>query len=115
MWVILLFLLSCEDIINEINIENDSIELIAPFDGAVLMEGTVQFDWQSMEGASTYRIQIARPNFNNPEQIIFNEIVQDSLTTSSEFTIEPGTYQWRVRGENGAYISPYTTSNLIIN
>jgi hypothetical protein len=114
-FVFLLLLISCEEIINEINIENDTIQLVAPFDGANLSNGTIQFDWLSLEGATSYRIQIARPSFDNPEQFIFNEIQQDSLMPNTEFTLPTGTYQWRVKGINGAYESAYSTHNLIIN
>lgn len=106
---------SCEEFINEINIENDSISLVAPFDGASIDNGTIQFDWLPLEGATSYRIQIARPDFQMPEQILWDEVVPDSLGTNTGVDLNTGTYQWRVRGENSAYLSPYTTYNLVIN
>lgn len=113
--VFLLSHYSCEEFINEINIENDQIDLVAPFNGANLSEGVIQFDWLSLEGASSYHIQVAQPNFQIPEQIIWDEVVQDSIGTNTSVDLSAGTYQWRVRGENSAYSSPYTTYNLEIN
>lgn len=106
---------SCEEFINEINLENDQLVVIAPFDGATLTSGIIEFDWESMEGASSYRIQIARPNFQQPEQILLDETIPDSLSTNTNISLEAGIYQWRVRGQNSAYNSPYTVSNLNVN
>ncbi len=113
--LLLVFILyGCEEIINEINIENDELILVSPADSATLQAGTVFFDWEPLEGASRYRIQVASPDFQNPQQIVFDTVVQDSLGTRVETSLEAGTYEWRVRGENGAYESPYSRSDLFI-
>ena len=105
---------SCEEIINEINIENDELILVSPADAAILPAGTVFFDWQSLEGASNYRIQVASPDFQNPEQIVYDAIVQDSSGTRAQTSLEAGIYEWRVRGENGAYKSQYSRNDLLV-
>ena len=104
--------ISCEEIINEINIENRTLELVAPSAGSNLTAGASIFSWETMEGARNYRIQIAKPNFNAPDQLIVDSLVtENNLST----TLTAGAYEWRVRGENGAYTSTYTTRAFTIN
>jgi len=112
---LLLLVFSCEDIINEENLENDQVELIAPSNNSILSAGENVFFWEDVEGATSYRIQIAEPDFNNPAQIIHDVIVQDSLGTSASLNIPIGSYQWRVRAQNGAFNSPYFSSNFTVN
>lgn len=113
--LLLVFILTgCEEIINEINIENDDLILVSPVDAAVLPAGTIFFDWESLEGASRYRIQIASPDFQSPQQIVYDAIVQDSSGTRAQTSLEAGNYEWRVRGENGAYESPYSRNELLV-
>ncbi|WP_124981837.1 hypothetical protein [Nonlabens xiamenensis] len=114
LWALLIFT-SCEDIINEDNLNNNQIILVAPANDTNLSPGVVQFDWQALEGASSYRIQIARPDFINPEQIVWDEIVQDSTGTNSAVNLEEGSYEWRVRGQNSVYVTPYSSAFLEIN
>lgn len=104
--------ISCEEIINEINIENRNVVLVAPSTGSNLTTGVNTFSWEPMEGARNYRIQIAKPNFNAPDQIVV-----DSLVTTNSFSISlsANNYEWRVRGENGAYTSPYTSRMFNVN
>lgn len=103
---------SCEEIINEINIENRNIVLVAPSTGSNLATGVNTFSWEPMEGARNYRVQIARPNFSAPDQLVV-----DSLVTTNNFSISlsANDYEWRVRGENGAYASPYTSRVFNVN
>jgi hypothetical protein len=95
-----LVIYSCDDIIEE-DISNDSIQTISPIEGAIIEGNTVQFSWQQLDGADDYRIQI----INNNQALIL-----DSLATSSMFnySLNPGNYQWRVKGENFAYTTQYT-------
>ena len=91
---------SCDDILEE-NITNDVVQITAPTEGITVEGNTVQFSWENLDGADDYRIQIIKSN-----QVY--EI--DSLITKSVFTyvLNSGTYQWRVRAENFAYLTGYT-------
>ena len=98
--LLLIVLFSCDDILEE-NITNDVVQITAPTEGVTIDGNTVQFSWQHLDGADDYRIQIIKSN-----QVY--EI--DSLITKNVFTyvLNPGAYQWRIRGENFAYITGYT-------
>ncbi|MDO5968998.1 hypothetical protein Q4Q35_04185 [Flavivirga aquimarina] len=99
--IILLFLsLSCDDILEE-DITNDNVQISFPKEGTVIEGNTVQFTWQSIDGADDYRVQV----------ITSNQILEvDSLMSTNTFvyTLNPGSYQWRIRGENFAYETTYT-------
>ncbi|WP_298892442.1 hypothetical protein [uncultured Psychroserpens sp.] len=91
---------SCDDIIEE-DIANDTIQTVAPNEGATIDGNTVQFVWQALDGADDYRLQVINSN---------QALVVDSLTTATslDIVLNPGSYQWRVKGENFAYTTQYT-------
>lgn len=89
----------CEDIIEE-DISDDEINITYPRNQQI-ESNVVTFQWSALDGADDYRVQVYAENQN---------MVLDSLVETNSFTYEldPGTYQWRVRGENFAYETPYT-------
>ncbi|SEK30194.1 hypothetical protein SAMN04487910_0199 [Aquimarina amphilecti] len=95
------FFIGCDDIIED-DITNDIVTTVAPQDMTQIEGNSVQFRWNQIDGADEYRIQI-----NNQSS---NAIILDSLvnTTLFNYAMNPGTYQWRVRGENFAYDTAYS-------
>lgn len=91
---------ACDDVLEE-DISDDVISIIAPSDGLAIEGNVVQLRWAALEGANDYRVQIS---------VEKQFIVLDSLVAGNLFNyqINPGEYTWRVRGENFAYITPYT-------
>lgn len=91
---------SCDDILEE-DITDKTATIVTPQEGAIIESNVVNFQWNSMEGADKYRIQVFNDN---------QVIVQDSLVelTSLILPLEEGNYQWRVRGENFGYQSSYS-------
>lgn len=91
---------SCEDIIEE-DITNDNITTLYPKSNEEIISNVVNFQWNKLKGADNYRLQVYSSNQN---------IVLDSLVNNTNFTyaLVPGSYQWRVRGENFAYETAYT-------
>ena len=98
---------SCEEIINEENLSNKTIQLLAPTNNAIIAKKTViSFNWDVLTGATQYRLQIATPNFANATQIKL-----DTLINSRNFTIDSlsvKTYEWRVKGVNSVYETAYS-------
>jgi len=94
-------IISCDDIVEE-DITDDAVETIYPTEGALILTNVTPFSWRALDGADDYRIQIS--------DALTSIIVLDSLvsTTSYEYPLNPGSYQWRVKGENFAYETPYT-------
>lgn len=98
--LLFLFITSCDDILEE-DISDDNIQIIYPREGTVNDGNTVQFSWKHLTGADDYRIQIINEN---------QVVVLDSLVSSNVFNyvIDPGNYDWHVRGENFAYSTLYS-------
>lgn len=98
--IIIMLLSACDDILED-DITNDTVQIISPMSGTTIEGNTVQFAWNDLDGADTFRIQIV-----NDLQIN----VLDSLITTNTFNyiLNAGDYEWRVRGENFAYNSAYS-------
>ncbi|PHS07169.1 MAG: hypothetical protein COA88_09235 [Kordia sp.] len=98
--IFLITLISCDDVLEE-DITDDNITITAPLNGATVVSNTATFQWNSLNDADEYRVQV-----NNAS----NVIVLDSLVSINSFTspLSPGEYSWRVRGENFAYQTAYT-------
>lgn len=92
----------CDDILEE-DISDDTIQLVFPLAGVEVSNNVVNFQWNSLSGADSYRIQVHSLN---------QGIVLDSVVEQSHFLypLSPGEYQWRVKGRNFAYETPYTFS-----
>lgn len=104
-------LVNCEEIALIPDISEITPEIIAPSQATIVTATTVNFNWESIEDAEHYRIQIATPSFENASQIVL-----DSLVTETRFSqdLVNGDYQWRVRGENSGFNTTYTTTAFSI-
>ena len=96
---------ACKDILTVEDISEKQVSLIAPSNATILAIENINFSWDAVDYAEEYRLQIASPDFKVPSQIVL-----DSMVTSTNFgkTLDPGTYQWRVRAENSAFFTDYT-------
>ena len=95
-----LIFISCEDIIEQ-DITDDYVQIISPQRGDSIFSNAVNFRWQEIDGADDYRIQIYSSN---------QSMMIDSLVSGGDasFPLNPGNYQWRVRGENFSYETAYS-------
>lgn len=100
---------SCEEILFEPDITNTTIEILAPKENAVLTSSTVFFQWAAVEGATSYEVQLATPNFENARQIVFNTTVEE---TSYNEELPPNDYEWRVRAQNSSFSSAFTSARF---
>lgn len=98
--VVFIAAMGCEDILEE-DITNDMITVTYPLNNTQIESNVANFQWMELDGADDYRIQIFSTSQN---------VVLDSLVPTNHFTysLAPGEYQWRVRGENFAYQTAYT-------
>lgn len=95
-----ILVLSCEDIFEE-DISDDTVETISPKDSTKIESNVVNFQWNNLDGAKKYRLQVLDEN---------KTLVIDSLVTKTNLNcpLLSGKYQWQVRGENFAYESQYS-------
>ncbi|MAT90939.1 MAG: hypothetical protein CMC35_09625 [Flavobacteriaceae bacterium] len=112
--LIIICFLSCEEeggLLFESDISEQNVSLIAPGEGTSVPEGTIFFDWEAIDDASTYEVQVARPDFENTEQLLYN--FEDSLNTA-QLSLNIGEYAWRVRAKNSGYQTEYTTASFSV-
>lgn len=102
--VFFLLFVSCEEILLVPDISEQKVSLVAPADGSVLFSTGITFNWNKIENADKYHLQIAKPNFSSPVQIIL-----DTLVSNTNFTkqLNIGKYEWRVKGVNSGYETVY--------
>lgn len=91
---------SCSDIIEE-DISDEKIITYAPNNNAIIEGTTVQFNWQELDDADEYNIQILNES---------NVIVLDSTVSNTifDYELDTETYLWKVKGENFAYETDYS-------
>jgi hypothetical protein len=106
----LLTLGGCADLLEK-DITGFGVVLLTPPDGHSTSSNVLSFQWEAVPYAEGYRIQIATPTFANPVLFVF-----DSVVTSARFSasLVPGSYQWRVRGENPNSTTAYYQRSLVV-
>lgn len=93
-------------------LENKTITLLSPSDSITLKENQVIFNWDALSDVSSYRIQIATPNFDSPSQYILDSIVLENQLT---FLLSDHTsYQWRINGIGPFSETSFTTRSFSI-
>ncbi len=104
-----LIVISCEEILFEENITDEIVSIIAPTNNAVVENNTVNFSWETITGATKYRLQIAQPNFANAAQIL-----EDTLITGANYrtTLTPANYEWKIRAQNESSETEPTTTQF---
>ena len=109
---------SCEDIIEIPDISDSKVELLAPLQGSVVEESTVNFTWNSIEDANSYLVQVATPNFETAAQIVLDSvIVVDStfMGTKASKALINNNYEWRVKAMNSGFETEFSSSGFSVN
>ncbi len=96
----LLFLFACNDFLEE-DISKDEVILLAPTDHATVPQGEVVFNWEELEGATSYRLQVVTPSFDSIVEFVADTEITEGFST--QITLAPGQYQWTVTGVNFGY------------
>jgi len=109
--VVIVFFSSCKEFI-EPSITNQKLNLVAPANRIETTNYQQTFWWETLEDAFQYRLQIVNPSFGNINQLVLDTVVK---TDKFIYTLEPGNYEWRVRGENGSSQTAYTTYRLVVH
>ena len=105
-------LIACEEVIEVTDISEKTVTLVAPTDAVTLNSAdTLFFDWETIEDAEIYRMQIATPTFAEAVQIVADSTFAGTVFST---TLEANEYQWRVRAENSGYKTTYTTQSFTV-
>ncbi|MDD7886045.1 hypothetical protein [Flavivirga sp. 57AJ16] len=95
------------------DISNETVIITAPANNVEFSTtDTINFSWETLDGADNYVFQIATPNFDNPTEVIENETI--SIASFSKSNLSVGNYQWRVKAKNASYETAYTLQGFTI-
>jgi len=103
-FLIVLGLASCREFI-EPSIKDSRVALQAPGNGYQSTKYAVNFWWDRVDGALTYRLQVVTPSLDTIGALILDTLVKTNTFTMS---LDPGRYQWHVRAENGSSKTAYS-------
>ena len=108
--LVILTLASCREFI-EPSIKDSNVTLEAPGNGYQSNKYAVNFWWDKVDDALTYRLQVVTPSLDT-----IGALVLDTLVKTNTFTLslDPGRYQWHVRAENGSSKTAYSAARSFI-
>lgn len=107
----LILITGCIDVIEE-DISSDEINILAPAGGAVLAGPGVLFWWDLLPGADSYELQVVKPDFSAPAELVADTVITGGTVTIS---LAAGPYEWRVRACNSAYCTEYFYNTLTVS
>ncbi|MFC3197341.1 hypothetical protein ACFOET_06930 [Parapedobacter deserti] len=96
----------------EKSITDDSIVLLSPGADAETNTYLVNFLWEPLDHALQYRLQLASPSFDSAALFHADTTLEKTMFST---TLQPGRYEWRVRGLNGSSGTAYTTRAFTIH
>jgi hypothetical protein len=104
------FFMGCSEFI-EPTIEHRQMDILAPANRLETNSYQQTFWWNPMADALYFRLQVVSPRFDSVSKLLL-----DTLISKDKFvyTLDPGKYEWRVRGENGSSASAYSLRSLVI-
>ena len=110
--IFIVFFCSACNIILFDNISDDTIELETPVDGVSVTSNRIEFFWEDLRGADSYRFQLITPSFDKGVEILQDTIIE---TTSFELVLPSvAQYQWRVCGVNEQFRTKYSIRTLTL-
>lgn len=100
----------------EEDISDKTVKLLSPANGISTEISSQTFCWEKIEGASEYRLQIVKPSFDSAEALLMDTLLLDTLGSSNKInvTLYPSNFEWRVRAENNAWQTKWTTGKFQI-
>lgn len=101
----------CEEVI-ETDIEGKTVALISPGDSIVSKDLDQLFQWEALDGAREYRVQIGSPSLQKIDGFYLDTVIGRNRLG---LVLAPGEYQWRVQGLNAGYNSAFTSRFLVID
>lgn len=94
-------------VIYESDLSKQVVVQTDPADQLLTANTALRFGWQTLFGATGYRLQIDTNNFTDPENLLYDGVLE---STGHNFTIpKEQVYQWRVRAESDTSQSMWST------
>jgi hypothetical protein len=111
LWVLSCVFTGCKEFI-EPSIAKRNVVQLAPANSSESTQYNQTFWWEPVEDALKYRLQVVSPDFDRTLVLVLDTLVE---TNKFNYTLEPGTYEWRVRAENGSSETAYSKSTFLIH
>jgi len=102
---------SCKDFI-ETDLSKKTVVILTPADGSVSTSFIIAFKWEAMEGADRYQLQIVKPKFDSIQQFLLDSTI---TRTQFSYSLQPGTYQWRLKALNSSSSTAYITRTFTVD
>ena len=93
------------------SIKQQAVQLRSPADNFLTNKPLTTFQWNSLYGATRYRIEIDTNNFVNESALVFDQTVPGQQVNFS--LPKDITYQWRVRAENDTAQARWSVINQV--
>ncbi|MCB0401208.1 MAG: hypothetical protein KDD41_03935 [Flavobacteriales bacterium] len=106
-----LALQGCDDFIEK-DIESEQILLLAPANNLTTTQLTHTFWWDLLKGAELYNMQIVEGTFSSVTNFVLDTTISKN---KFDYTLYPGSFQWRVKGINNGSETYYSTFTLTID
>jgi len=118
LWTLVFVFVACEDIVEEPDISNQQVEILAPTNGTVVTDSLIQFSWGGIVDSDGYVLQVARPNFEEAAQFVVDTtMIIDStfVGTRLRTKLSNDAYEWRVKAFNSGFETEYSSSEFQVN
>ena len=102
--VTILSLPACTEIF-EPSIEKSQLKPLSPENGYISNDPTVNFWFEPLEYALYYRLQVVKQSFDSIEGLVLGTLINRNVFS---YELNSGSYQWRVRAENGSSRTRYS-------
>lgn len=111
MLVIGLLVTSCEDIF-EPDIAGARLQLLLPAEKGQVANASVALSWEKLDGARSYKVQLASPSFSGPTDMYLDTIVTRNFLV---VPLQPGNYAWRVKAMNAGYETAFSERTFSVD
>jgi hypothetical protein len=110
--IVFAFLFSCKKDFIVKDITKATISINSPASNLVTTSNQVTFWWEPVDGAEKYALQVVQPDFTS-----LTKILLDTSVTGTKYvlTLQPGTYQWRIKATNNGGSTSYQTYNFKVD
>ncbi len=87
---------TCSDIFEK-DISLKEISIQAPTNNFTSFSGDLLFWWDYADGAEAYNLQVVKPGFDNPEELLIDSTLSQN---KFQYHFPSGAYEWRISGVN---------------
>lgn len=87
------------DSVSYLDISGETIDMIAPQDGAIINSTNLTIWWELITGASSYEVRLASPDFSNADFVMDSSVTDNKIKVS----LDQGMYECKIRAKNPSF------------